>query len=116
MNIEMTRRRAAWLLLTVYVMMMAVLSLHVHPLEMYEDSQCYQCANHLPHSGHLSATQAAMHDCVLCQLHSVTYVLAAAVTLAVLLPATAVPFMFYRQRVAVGERNSRCSRAPPYCV
>lgn len=112
----MDRRNRAWLLLTVDLAMMVLLSLHVHAESVYEGRDCYQCANHLPHSGHLSTTQAAMHDCVLCQLQSVTYMLTTAVTLTVLLPTAAVPFVLRRLHVPDGRRNSRSSRAPPYCA
>lgn len=101
------------MLLAVYLVMMVLLSLHTHPQGVHEDNECYQCANHLPHAGHLSTTQAAMHDCVLCQLQSMGYVLATIVTVAVLLPAAAVVFAERRQEVPVGMKGLLCSRAPP---
>ena len=69
------RLLTARLLLPVFVAMLAATTLHVHSEAAAAAwDACYECVNHLPHGGHLSAHALSIHDCVLCQLMSVAYV------------------------------------------
>lgn len=58
----------AWLLLAVYVPMVALSSLHVHhiaPLATVID--CEMCDTHMHHSGHFTASTHQHCDCLACR-------------------------------------------------
>lgn len=75
MNLNRRRQRSARLLLAVFAAMLLMMSLHVHKgATPAAWDECYECVNHLPHGGHLSAHTLSIHDCVICQLMTVVYV------------------------------------------
>lgn len=43
---------------------------------------CYDCAHHIHHDGHLTATGIFYHDCALCQLYNMPYVVPTIVRIA----------------------------------
>ena len=112
-NSDKRRRASSCILLTLYLSLMVLMSVHIHPQGAYDDADCYQCANHLPHSGHLSAAQAAMHACLLCQLQGSVYAMAATVVLSVVLPVVLLSHSERPQAVARVSLWRRCPRAPP---
>ena len=65
------------MLLTVYLSIVLVSSLHIHPASLWQIDECEQCVNHTPHAGHLTASDGWSHDCLLCQFLSFSYVAAA---------------------------------------
>ena len=75
MSIERRRKLSAWLLLWVFVPMMALSVVHRHEDLGAADDNCYSCAHHMPHAGHLSGTTSTTHLCVLCQFQSLPYLL-----------------------------------------
>ena len=81
---KQTRKRqsVAWILLSIILSMLLFSSFHVH--EEYEggEQDCYQCASHQPHAGHFSLATQGVQDCILCQLISVPYLIAAVVVVA----------------------------------
>ena len=89
-NANSRRRRAARVLLAVYIPMLLLLSLHVHHQRMEAAVDCYQCAHHQPHAGHITALQDALHDCLLCQLQSEAFVAADEVGVPVMAAASDV--------------------------
>ena len=108
------RQLTARLLLTLFVSMLTFSTLHVHHDVMMSEKDCYHCSHHLPHSGHLTAAQANFHDCLLCQLTTLSY---QAAVIAIL------PTLFSNlQRLTFGISRfnslhvSRCLsvRAPPF--
>ena len=61
-------------MLALYAVILLLMSVHVHHEASVEaEDSCFECANHLPHSGHLTSAVQLMHDCVLCQMHSANY-------------------------------------------
>ena len=105
------RRRQAFgrILLALYATLLLAMSVHVHgDRTVWSADSCYECANHLAHSGHLTSAAQLMHDCVLCQLQSAAYVVPLAITL--LLP---LRFADEKQYVQQGL-GIRLSRAPPF--
>lgn len=66
--------------------MLLLLSLHVHHQRMAVEVDCYQCAHHQPHAGHITAVQDVMHDCLVCQLQGQSFLPADEVGQAVLAP------------------------------
>lgn len=77
---------ARLLLLLVFLPILMFSSLHIHESVAYE-GECYECANHLHHSGHISLQTASFHDCVLCQFVTLSFVVAVLVTLPTVLQA-----------------------------
>lgn len=76
MNVRLKRQIAAWLLLAVYVPMLALASLHVHGAgEGYADIECDECVQHQCH-GHLIQLSGLSHVCVLCQFLTLPLVVA----------------------------------------
>ena len=80
MNVRLKRQIAAWLLLAVYVPMLALASLHVHGAsEGYTAIECDECVQHQCH-GHLIQLSGLSHVCVLCQFLTLPLVVVAAAT------------------------------------
>lgn len=112
-QLEHKRALAARILLSVFLPMLVCLSLHVHQRVYSGEGECYECAHHLPHHGHLSVAQAAICDCLLCQLGHVPFMVPLAGTLFInqsilitLLPAC-------RQTTQAGLQGLIRPRAPP---
>ena len=58
----------AWLLLAVYVPMVALSSLHVHPIaHVAAVVDCDMCETHMHHSGHFTAPTHQHCDCLACR-------------------------------------------------
>ena len=91
-------------------------ALHVHRDVLSGAEECYQCAHHLHHSGHLSESNVALHDCVLCQFVTTPYVAAVILTF--------VPLLCVRNFRQTVVQHSPCrmawgvapSRAPPVSI
>jgi len=100
------RRRhiASWLLLAVFVPMVALSSLHVHEEHAAAAmAECADCVHHSCH-GHLSQTASWVHDCVLCQFLTLTMLTAAAVAVTV-----------YIHVCKKYHAQSLCGRYAAYC-
>lgn len=69
------RQIAAWVLLAVFLPAYILASLHVHQTVDISEEECYECEHHLPHLGHISSAKATIHDCLLCQLNRVPFVI-----------------------------------------
>ena len=76
------RHIASWMLLAVFLPMLMLSSLHFHEVTQTIETECADCVHHSCH-GHMTATSAWSHDCVLCQFVTLTMLTAAvmAVTL-----------------------------------
>ena len=72
MNPTTKRHIAAWVLLAVYLPMLLISSLHVHETAEYGETTCAECVHHQCH-GHLSQLSDGMHQCVLCQILTLSY-------------------------------------------
>lgn len=65
---ETTKRHiSAIVLLAVFLPMLVLSSLHVHPETHLEDEHCEECMHHVPHAGHMGSQTTCSFDCVLCQ-------------------------------------------------
>ncbi|MCR4583825.1 MAG: hypothetical protein K5764_09805 [Prevotella sp.] len=76
MNINTKRHIASWVLLAVFVPMLILSSVHVHHSASEAATACMECVQHHCH-GHLGQDAPSMHNCVLCQFLSLTFVAAA---------------------------------------
>lgn len=115
-NVKETLKRhiSSWALLAVFLPMLLVASLHVHPTEHVEAGHCEQCMHHVPHSGHYSTlATACFSDCLLCQFLSLPFLEASAVVLSTLTPSFIFPFHTKNQHVVFGTKGVISLRAPP---
>ena len=81
-NQALKRQLYAWLLLAVFLPVLALSSVHVHRHADTPAAECTDCLNHSC-QGHLTVTDDPLHQCVLCQFLTLSYV--AAATIAVIL-------------------------------
>lgn len=68
-----TRRQQwfAWMILSVYVPMVLLASLHVHSLNEFSKAvDCYQCHTAAHHSGHITASGHHFDECLSCRFLS----------------------------------------------
>lgn len=77
-NPVLKRQICAWLLLAVFLPMVALSSVHVH---RHADASVTQCADCLTHScpGHLVVLDDHLGQCVFCQFLSLPYVAASVI-------------------------------------
>ena len=113
MKIELKRQLFAWLLLSVFVPMMAVAALHVHEEDSSAETACLACVNHQAHPGHLSNASGHLHDCVLCQLLHTSLLVASFVLLHLLSPTRCSLCSRYVADVNTFNNGAYGSRAPP---
>ena len=116
MRISRRRRLSAWMLLSVFVPMLAFSLVHYHEKADSGGGVCVDCAHHVQHSGHFSAGSASFDDCLVCEFASLSYVKAAeTVFSAVPAKSEAVAEAFVRPVVHF-VWNHQSPRAPPVIV
>jgi hypothetical protein len=114
-KLRLKRRRAAWLLLAVFLPMLLLSSLHWHGLAEVVGDECEACVNHISHSGHLSPTSLQFHDCVVCHYASLTFT---AATVIVALVFSVKLFTITPRQCSFTLRSAAgliLGRAPPCC-
>ena len=103
------------LLLAVFTVMLVVVSLHIHQETPTGEGECYQCVHHQPHSGHLSAAQQTFHECLLCQLATISFV-AASVVIFILSTCRHLRRQIVEEKhCLVFNGSTQMLRAPPFC-
>lgn len=73
-HLDDNRRKAARILLWVFLPMLLLSSVHVHQPAPTFDEDCYACAHHVRHDGHLTSVDSQWSSCVLCHFVSLPYV------------------------------------------
>ena len=73
MQIRVKRSLSAWLLLSVFVPMLMLTTLHRHHVATDTVVTCVDCIHHVHHSGHISEGGTSIDDCLLCQLSTTPY-------------------------------------------
>ena len=119
MKMKETGKRyySSWVLLAVFLPMLVLSSLHVHPARHAEADPCDECLHHLPHSGHIGTLSTCSFDCVLCQFLTLPFLIAEAVVLGAKLFVHIAPHHIEKQSVVSRERGFVFLRAPPVlCV
>lgn len=106
------RTWAARLLLLVFLPILVFSSLHVHEYAVGQ-GDCYECTNHLHHSGHVSLQTASFHDCVLCQFVTLSYIIGVALVLVVAATIHAVSYSTLSVQCLSALYFSQTPRAPP---
>ncbi len=102
------------MLLTVYLSMLLVASLHVHAKAFHAITDCEQCVHHQVHNGHLTASDGGQHDCLLCQFLTLTYTAVAIATVVFFIQFCKIRYItpdFQMKSVARGVVGLR---APPF--
>ena len=112
MNTITKRHIASWVLLAVYLPMLLVSSLHIHGEAEAHETACAECVQHQCH-GHLSQLSDGMHQCVLCQILTLTYVVSAAGVLLCYQPQRKVTYARQRQTPCLTYTGFISLRAPP---
>lgn len=95
--------------------MLLLLSFHVHHQRMEAAVDCYQCAHHQPHAGHITTVQDALHDCLLCQLQSEAFMAADEVGVPVMAAASDVVAAIQQPMRQAAVASVRL-RGPPVCL
>lgn len=113
-NVNTTRRLSAWVLLSVFLPMLMLTTLHRH--EALEDAEvvCVDCAHHVHHSGHLQAGAASIDYCVLCQLATTPYVCPLQQLVSGFLPELGFVVATPADHLLGGMVRQQQSRAPPF--
>lgn len=113
---EQKRFRIAWLLLLVYLPMMIAVTLHRHGEAVDADTSfyCQNCAQHVHHAGHIMTLQNSFHDCVLCQLQTVSYLSAETVVLSSVVVSCCVVIVLLCSKYRQVSDTVKSLRAPPY--
>ncbi len=107
------RTWAARLLLLVFLPILTFSSLHTHQYAVGVEGDCYECANHLPHGGHISLQTIHIHDCVLCQFVSLSFVAATTLVLAVARQVDIVLLFTQTPQCLSAAYRPHSPRAPP---
>ncbi|MBR3567807.1 MAG: hypothetical protein IKN94_05985 [Salinivirgaceae bacterium] len=107
------RKISAILLLSVFLMRIAVLSVHTHEPVYHADYECEQCTHHACHSGHLTELQLANSECLLCQLCQLPFAMALALSTASFLLLTRYISVAECRIIPCNRPNCIRGRAPP---
>ena len=114
-----TRRQQlfAWIMLSVYVPMVLLASLHVHSLNEFSRAvDCDQCHTAVHHSGHITAGTHHIDECLSCRFLSTQIDVPRTVTCHVA-KQVAVHLEFFLAAVPVFRAVAQPSlRAPPFVL
>ena len=110
-----TARRyySSLVLLAVFLPMLVLSSLHVHPLAHPDGNHCEECVHHVPHAGHFSCVTVCSFDCVLCQFLTLPFLIAPMVVFTAKRFIHITPQCRTAQGVVAGVRDVVFGRAPP---
>ena len=109
----MTKRQiASWVLLAVYLPMLLISSLHIHEAADWGETACAECVHHQCH-GHLNQLSEGMHQCVLCQILTLTYIATATGAILYYLPQRKSIYVWWKQVNCQTYKGFICLRAPP---
>jgi hypothetical protein len=111
---QRTRRHiSAVVLLAIYLSVLLLSSVHLHPETALGMDACEQCVHHLPHGGHLSAGNGTAHDCLLCQFLSISYVAVAVAAVVFFANFRKLRYIASRPSDMLVVRGFVALRAPP---
>ena len=113
MQVKLRRQISSWVLLAVFLPMVLLSSLHVHPEAHLEGDDCKECVHHVPHAGHFGSQTLCSFDCVLCQFLALPFLMAPVIVFKVNRFVHIAPRCVVRQDVAEGMGGFVFGRAPP---
>lgn len=109
----MTKRHiASWVLLAVYLPMLLISSLHFHEESELGGTTCAECVQHQCH-GHLTQLSDGLHQCILCQFLTLSYVALTTGTLLCYQQKRKVIYAQLRQNLCLTSSDYISLRAPP---
>ena len=114
-----TRRQQlfAWMILSVYVPMVLLASLHVHaPNEFSKAVDCVQCHSAVHHSGHITVGKLHIDECLSCRFLSTQIDVPHAVVSFVVKPVAVHLEFFLAGDPVFGTVAQPTLRAPPYIL
>jgi hypothetical protein len=112
---ETTKRHiSAIVLLAVFLPMLVLSSLHVHPETHLEDEHCEECMHHVPHAGHMGSQTTCSFDCVLCQFLTLPFLVAPLVVFIATVFLHVAPHRLEQQGAVSRARGFVFLRAPPF--
>ena len=114
MTRQVRRMSAAWLLLSIYVSIMAISVLHSHQSAAEAIIACSDCSHNVHHTGHISIGSDSFHDCVLCHFLSLVYTPTTAIVVGALLFFCRKAQFFPAYSFLSRNSYSKSSRAPPF--
>lgn len=112
MNVMTKRHISAWLLLSVYLPMLLLSSLHIHDAGQEGEATCHECVQHQCH-GHLSQFSGDLHQCVLCQILTLSFVATAVGMMLLSLPRRSMLYAAFSQAPCFRSCHSVRLRGPP---
>jgi len=112
---ERMRKVSAWLLSSVFILMMAVSALHTHPDILTQETkvECERCAQDIHHGGHITAKLLYLHDCVLCHFLGLPYLFASILALTVSVATVRTLSYPDAANSRPGAWDTSSARAPP---
>lgn len=112
MNVITKRHIASWVLLAVYLPMLLFSSLHIHEASDGGETACAECVHHQCH-GHLNQLSDGMHQCVLCQILTLTYIATATGAMLYYQPQRKSIYAWREKVNCQTYKGFICLRAPP---
>lgn len=112
MNVRVKRLMASWVLLAVYVPILVVASLHMHPSEMLAQNTCSECVHHNC-GGHMGQQTVFVHACVLCQFLTLPMLPVALATIIIYNKVFKAQPQLCQRNICVARRSIVGLRAPP---
>ena len=104
---------SAWLLLSIFVSIMMLSTLHRHHPIADPATYCEACTHHVHHSGHFTTAYEHLDDCVLCQFISLTFVAAAVAAVAVIFNVLLILYVPKQYAIYSTTRGCIVTRGPP---
>ena len=112
-NPALKRQICAWLMLAFFLPMLALSSVHVHHHADVSVTECADCLNHSC-TGHLTILDDPLHQCVLCQFLTLSYVAAASIAVIVYTQSLHKRCKLSPDAVRLCTYGIPSFRAPPY--
>ncbi|MBO4663526.1 MAG: hypothetical protein J5663_03825 [Bacteroidaceae bacterium] len=112
MKLTTKRHISAWMLLAVFVPMLLISSLHIHEESETAEEACAECVHHHCY-GHLSQLTTTMHQCILCQFLTLSFVASSAITLVVYNKVMHLRLDARQRNVSIAHKGIVGLRAPP---
>lgn len=107
------RKIVSWMLLAVFVPMLLLSSLHIHGYEQTGDDQCTECVHHHC-GGHIGQQTLSLHECVLCQFLTLSFVAAVVFATVVFNKVCKTPMAQRQCDVHLDVCGIPTLRAPPF--
>ena len=116
-GITRKQRLFAWIILSVYVPMVLLASLHVHSFNEYSKAiDCDQCHTAVHHSGHITAGTHHIDECLSCRFLSTQIDVPRTVTTLVVKQVTAHLEYFLASEPVIRAVAHPSLRAPPFIL